>query len=138
MRIFFALVALAVAPAGWADDPDDPMWQEVKSNLASDWAACASFYLLTADGFENAEKQEALDQSLALALHALQMSAALSNEKRALAETELHRKLMLREIDNDLAHFAVLSNQHLLPCTELFENPEARTKYWIERFGAKE
>jgi hypothetical protein len=136
MRIFAALVALAVASTCWADD--DPLWREVTSNLASDWAACASFYLLTADGFESAQQQEAFDRSMSLALHALQMAAALSNEKRALAETELHRKLMLNEIDNDLANFAVLSNQHLLPCTQLFENPEARTKYWIEHFSAEE
>ena len=65
------------------------------------------------------------------------MAASLSNEKRALPETELYRKLMVEEIDNDLANFAVLANQYLVPCNELNEDPEARVKYWLEQLAGE-
>lgn len=136
MRILVALILLSVAPAAWTYDPDDPIWQEVKSNLASDWALCAAYYSVAAQGFENAENHDGAAGLQSLANNALQMAAALSNEKRALAEVELGQKVMLTQVDYDLANFAVLSNEYLLPCKALHDNPQERIQHWFDHFTA--
>ena len=137
MRVFITLVAFAVSAVGWADDPEDIVWQEANSNLASEFASCAAFYVLTANGFTNAERHEAAETYLSMADHSLRMSAALSNEERAQAEMELYRKLMIAEIENDLANLGVLANEHMLVCREALENPDARLMHWVEYFRAE-
>jgi hypothetical protein len=105
--------------------------QRAQTNLASDYATCAAYYMITThilnDNGRNSTAAEAA------AKNAVNMAVTLSNRKVTTARVELTTGLIMQEMENDLSNWAVIVNKYGKACSEITENPDQRLNYWLNK-----
>ena len=125
MRFILALCCFIPAVAGAADT------QRAQANLASDYASCAAFYMVTTqvlrDNSKNATGAEAA------ARNALDMAVKLSNRKVTSARVDMVTQMMMADMNNDWSNWAVVLNKYGPTCREITENPIQRLEYWLNK-----
>jgi hypothetical protein len=103
--------------------------ERVKSNLSTDYAECAAYYMISAGGVKELNK-ELEKKSNSLALKMFENSILFSNEKTAKSRVILYMEEQKKEMDYHYSNFSRLMLKYGNFCKELYENPEQRIKYW--------
>ena len=106
-------------------------FQRAQTNLASELALCAAYYMITTSVLMDNRKDASNVE--AAAKNALDMAVILSNKKVTAARVELTTKLIMKEMDNDWSNWAVIVNKYGQACREITENPEQRLTYWLDK-----
>ncbi|HWR76514.1 MAG TPA: hypothetical protein VN283_04810 [Thiobacillus sp.] len=126
MKFILAMFCFVPAIAGAYDT------QRAQANLASDYATCAAFYMISTQVLtkysQDASKAEAA------ARNALDMAVTLSNREVTSARVEMVTQMMLvDEMKSDWSNWAIVVNKHFPTCKEITENPVRRLEYWLNK-----
>ena len=104
--------------------------ERVETNLASDYAECAAYYMFMSNSDEKLKNDPGLKRAAELSY---ELAVGLSNIKVTNARIELSTNKMMKEIDYSLSNGAILINKYGEFCEEILENPEERMKYWFNK-----
>ena len=106
--------------------------EDAQTNLASDYAVCTAYYLISANAFREShpETAQVFDRTY---FQTLEKTILLSNKKVTIARVELSTKEMLTEIDNDRSNISILTNNFGIDCKSWIKEPEKRLRYWLEK-----
>lgn len=121
----FALPLLLPAVA-WAYD-----YQRAQANLASDYAACAAFYMTTTEVLRNHSRDHS--NAEAAAKNALKMAVDLSNQEVTSARVQMVTEMLIGDMKGDWSNWGGVVNKYGPPCRELTENPVSRLQYWLNK-----
>lgn len=105
--------------------------ERAKANLASDFAECAAFYVISSDGLKRAgEDTTLIDEAFSTAY-----DSAVMFSNRAVSEARI--KLSMDEQadlqKHDFSNFAILIEKYGKFCKELLESPENRLLFWLDK-----
>lgn len=125
MKFLLALICFIPAVAGAYDA------QRAQANLASDYASCAAFYMISTQVLTNYSKDSS--KSEAAARNALDMAVTLSNREVTSARVKMVTQMMMEEMKNDWSNWAVVLNTYGPTCKEVTENPVQRLEYWLNK-----
>jgi hypothetical protein len=108
--------------------------QRAKVNLAQEYAECAAYFLIAAEGVRKLNSADPLIARLhAAESEALQRSINLSNEKVTGARVHLAIDDLKRQMDYSYSNMAILNAKYGNTCKTGLTNPKARIKYWLEK-----
>jgi hypothetical protein len=125
VRFLLALWCFIPAVAGAYDS------QRAQTNLASDYATCAAFYMVTTQVLTDNSKDSSNAQ--AAARNSLDMAVTLSNREVTSARVEMVTQMMMEEMNDDWSNWAVVVNKYGSTCREITENPVQRLEYWLKK-----
>lgn len=100
-------------------------------NLSHELAECAAYCAVVSTSPGLDEDTEAALRTKSGAM--LVAAAQISNAEVAQARAELAMKTMAREMKNNWSNASIINNKYGYPCINLFDDPEARIKYWLEK-----
>ena len=100
-------------------------------NLSHDMAECAAYFAFVSEspGLDEDTKSTLLTKSGGMLVAATQ----ISNAEVAQARVELAMKTMAREMKHNWSNASIINNKYGYICIDLFDDPEARMKYWLEK-----
>ena len=108
--------------------------ERAKTNLASDFAECISFYVISAEGLRRSDADVTLIQRADQAASAAyDFAVSLSNVDVTQARAELSMKEQRKLLMGDFSNFSILLNKYGEFCQQIIEHPEERLEYWLER-----
>ena len=125
MRFLLALCCFIPAVAGAYDT------QRAQANLASEYAICAAYYMVTTQVLTDNSKDASSAE--AAARNSLDMAVKLSNRKVTSARVDMATQLMMEDMNNDWSNWAVVVSKYGSTCKEITENPVQRLEYWINK-----
>lgn len=103
-------------------------------NLAQEYAKCAAYFLIAAEGVRKLNSADPLVARLhAAESEALQRSINLSNEKVTEARVHLAIEDLKRQMDYNYSNMAILNAKYGNTCKTGLTNPKARIKYWLDK-----
>lgn len=105
--------------------------ERAMNNLAHDYAICSAYYALMSEGSKKSGKE--IEGMLDLSFKAFQMSVELTNQKLTTARVELSVKDMKEDMDNNWSNASIVINKYAYFCRDLFDKPEERMKYWLDK-----
>ena len=100
-------------------------------NLSHEMAECAAYFAVISEmpGLDEDTKAALQTKSGGMLVAAIQ----ISNTEVAQARAELAMKTMAREMKNNWSNVSIINNKYGYLCIDLFDDPEARMKYWLEK-----
>lgn len=125
MKFFLALFFFLPTAAGAYDA------QRAKINLASDYATCAAFYMVTTQVLTDNSKDAS--KAGAAARNALDMAVKLSNREVTSARVGMVTQMMMEDMNNDWSNWAIVLNKYGPACREITDNPAGRLEYWLNK-----
>ena len=105
--------------------------QRAQANLASDYATCAAYYMVSTEIFRNNSKDASKFE--AAAKNALDMAVRLSNRKVTSARVDMVTQMMMGEMKNDWSNWAIVVKEYGFPCKKITDNPVQRLQYWLDK-----
>ncbi len=112
--------------------------KEASNNFANELTVCAAFYSISSDAIKQKEEIQKSSNDLSkryakIAEDMFSLAITLTSKEVTLARYELSLKDMQKDINSDYSNISIIMNKYLLECKEIYENPEARLKYWRQK-----
>ena len=102
-------------------------------NLANDYAECAAYYVIAAEGLRKTGDDKLADKTMDISKKATEYAIQLSNQRVTEARVELAFDKQRKMIDNDYSNFSILILKYADMCKEVMENPDKRLQYWLNK-----
>ena len=104
--------------------------ERVETNLASDYAECAAYYMFMINSDKKLKNSPGLNRS---AEASYDLAVGFSNNKVTNARIELATDKFIEELGGSLSNAAILINKYGRLCKEILENPDKRIKYRTDK-----
>lgn len=105
--------------------------QRAQANLASDYASCAAFYMITTQVLTDNQKDAS--KAEVAARNSLDMAVKLSNREVTSARVGMVTQMMMEDMNNDWSNWAIVLNKYGPTCREITDNPVERLEYWLNK-----
>ena len=107
--------------------------ERAEQNLADDFANCAAYYMLSADGAKNSGNNDLELKLMKVSNFHYLATIELSNEKTATAKVKLAFEKHKKTIEHHFKNFSRLLIEYNDFCQELSTKPQSRMKYWLDK-----
>jgi len=105
--------------------------ERAKANLASDYAECAAYYLLSSEGLKRAGKDTTMVDEAFKA--AYDFAVKISNQEVTEARIKLSLDEQTELQGHDFSNFAIVIEKYGKFCKDLLEAPEKRLQFWLDK-----
>lgn len=104
--------------------------REALDRFSEELAACASFYLVAAEGSRGREDSVHAKTFTRVANLLLDRAVEISDEATAMAYAKQALRRLYKEMGHDLNNFLLVSADYEARCATAFDHPELRIAHW--------
>jgi hypothetical protein len=127
-RILVIVLFWFLSPGIYAYDEDRAL-----ANLASDFAECSAFYIISVEGIGRTGKEDLAKKALEASERCYNYAVKFSNIKVTGARIKLAFDEQRKEMDHNYSNFSILILKYGDICKEALESPERRLQYWLNK-----
>jgi len=127
-KIAIILLICFLSPSIYAYDEERAI-----TNLASDFAQCSAFYIISAEGLRKTGDERLATKFMETSKTAYDYAVKFSNQRVTEARIKLAVDEQTKEIDHNYSNLSILILQYGEICKEALESPERRLQYWLTK-----
>ena len=107
--------------------------ERATANLASDFAQCSAFYIISAEGIRRTGNERLAIRFMEASKIAYDYSVKFSNQKVTEARFKLAFDEQQKEMGHDCSNLAILILKYGEMCKDALHSPKKRLQYWLDR-----